>query len=119
MTFTTAANGGRTIMGNSSEECAKALADAGAAAAGTNCGDLVPLDMAKVVAVMRASTALPLLAQPNAGLPELKNGKTVFNLSPDDFARGISECIKAGAKIVGGCCGTTSEHIEAVKKILP
>jgi 5-methyltetrahydrofolate--homocysteine methyltransferase len=90
-------------MGNSAEECAKALTDTGAAAVGTNFGNLDMFEIAKVVTVMRASTSVLILAQPKAGLPELKNGKTVFNLSPYDFVQGISEFLDAGAKIASGC----------------
>ena len=60
-------------------------------------------EIAKVVAVMKALTAVLILAQPKAGLPELKNGKSVFNLSPYDFVQGISEFLDAGAKIASGC----------------
>ena len=62
---------------------------------------------------------LPTMAQPNAGLPQLIDGKTVFDMTPPDFADGIAKCIEAGARIIGGCCGTTPEHIRAVAKTIP
>jgi 5-methyltetrahydrofolate--homocysteine methyltransferase len=106
------------MMGNSAEQCAKQLTEAGADAVGANCGDLDPSRMAQVVAYLRDATDLPILAQPNAGIPTLVDGKTVFAMEPDEFAEGLAECIRAGAQMVGGCCGTTPKHIRAVRKII-
>ena len=105
-------------MGNSAEECAKSLTDAGADVIGANCGDLEPTQMAVVVSLLRSATTLPVLAQPNAGKPKLVNGLTVFEMSPAAFAEGIAKCLRAGAHLVGGCCGTTPVHIRAVANIL-
>jgi 5-methyltetrahydrofolate--homocysteine methyltransferase len=116
--FATETKGGRTMMGDTAEQCAKQLADAGADVVGTNCGDLDPSRMAKVVALLKEATDLPILAQPNAGLPTLVDGKTVFAMEPAAFADGVAECIRAGAQIVGGCCGTTPEHIRALRKMI-
>jgi 5-methyltetrahydrofolate--homocysteine methyltransferase len=116
--FSTEEKGGRTIMGNSAEECAKRLTEEGADVVGANCGGLGPLQMAAVVSVLRPATSLPILAQPNAGTPRLVNGETVFEMEPEPFAAGITECIRAGARIVGGCCGTAPEHIRAVARVL-
>ncbi len=116
--FATEKNGGRTIMGNSAEECAQKLAEAGADVIGTNCGDLDPFQMAKIVAIFKEATSLPILVQPNAGKPKLINNQTVFDMVPKEFAEGIKECVNAGAKVVGGCCGTTPSHIKAVANIL-
>lgn len=112
--FSTADKGGRTLMGNKAVDCAIALTEAGASVVGANCGDLDPFQMAEVVAVMHQATALPILAQPNAGIPKLVDDQTVFDMTPKEFARGISECLKNGAGLVGGCCGTTPAHIRAV-----
>jgi 5-methyltetrahydrofolate--homocysteine methyltransferase len=116
--FSTEKNGGRTIMGNSAEDCAKRLTEAGADVIGANCGDLDPAQMAVVVSVLKSATRLPVLAQPNAGKPKLVNDKTVFEMGPGDFAKGIAECLRAGARLLGGCCGTTPEHIRAVAATL-
>ncbi|MBP7050806.1 MAG: homocysteine S-methyltransferase family protein [Phycisphaerae bacterium] len=116
--FKTDANGGRTMMGDTAEQCAGQLADAGADAIGANCGDLDPLQMSRVVALLRAATDLPIAAQPNAGRPQLIGDKTVFDMVPEPFAEGVAECVRAGATIVGGCCGTTPAHIEAVRRRL-
>lgn len=116
--FTTEAKGGRTIMGNSAQECAKKITDAGADVAGANCGDLGPAQMAVVVSVLHSATSLPILAQPNAGKPKLVGNETVFEMAPTPFAEGVAECLRAGARLVGGCCGTTPEHIRAVAGLL-
>jgi 5-methyltetrahydrofolate--homocysteine methyltransferase len=116
--FDTEQKGGRTIMGDSAEQCAKKLTEAGADAIGANCGSLDPSQMAIVISIIRTATSLPLLAQPNAGKPKLVEDKTIFEMSPAPFAAGISECIDAGANIVGGCCGTTPEHIKTIAKML-
>ena len=116
--FATEEKGGRTMMGNLAEDCATQLTEAGADAVGANCGDLDPFQMAKVVSVLKSVTMLPILAQPNAGKPRLVNDKTMFEMAPADFAAGIAECLRAGARLVGGCCGTTPEHIRAVTGVL-
>jgi 5-methyltetrahydrofolate--homocysteine methyltransferase len=114
MAFATEERDGRTIMGNSAEQCAKSLTEAGVDAVGANCGDLLPSQMAVVVSLLKAATSLPILAQPNAGKPKLIGEQTVFEMAPAPFAAGIAECLQAGARLVGGCCGTTPEHIAAV-----
>ena len=118
LAFQTEDKGGRTMMGDSAEQCARQLTEAGADAVGANCGDLDPSQMAKVVALLKAATDLPIVAQPNAGRPKLVEGKTVFAMAPGAFAEGIAACIEAGARIVGGCCGTTPRHIKAVHKLI-
>jgi len=117
MAFATEANGGRTMMGNSAEECAKRLAESGADVVGANCGDLDPVQIASVVSVMHSATSLPILAQPNAGKPQLVGDRTVFDMAPEEFAAGVDQCIRAGACLVGGCCGTSPEHIRELGKI--
>jgi len=116
--FQTEDKGGRTMMGDSAEQCARQLTDAGADAVGANCGDLDPSQMAKVVALLKAATDLPIIAQPNAGRPKLVEGQTVFEMAPGPFAEGIAACIGAAARIVGGCCGTTPRHIQAVHELI-
>lgn len=118
MAFTTSKKGGRTMMGNSAKECATILTEAGASAIGGNCGDLDPLQMAEVVSLLQEATSLPIVAQPNAGKPKLVGDQTVFDMSPTEFASGISKCLQAGAQLVGGCCGTSPAHIRAVVEML-
>jgi 5-methyltetrahydrofolate--homocysteine methyltransferase len=116
--FATEKKGGRTIMGDSAQQCAKSLTDAGAEVIGANCGDLDPSQMAVVVSILKSATKLPILAQPNAGRPKLIGNKTVYGMAPSQFAEGIAECLRAGARLVGGCCGTSPEHIHAVADML-
>jgi 5-methyltetrahydrofolate--homocysteine methyltransferase len=114
LAFATSAKGGRTVMGDTAKQCAQALGEGGASVVGANCGDLSPSDMAEVVSLLRQATSLPVVAQPNAGKPKLVGDQTVFDMSPIEFASGISKCLEAGAQLVGGCCGTTPAHIRAI-----
>jgi 5-methyltetrahydrofolate--homocysteine methyltransferase len=116
--FDTEDKGGRTMMGDTAEQCVTNLTDEGADVVGANCGSLTPSQTAVVVSLLKSATKLPVLAQPNAGKPKLVGGKTVFDMSPEAFTEGIAECLRAGAQIVGGCCGTTPGHIRAVAEML-
>ncbi|OGP53499.1 MAG: hypothetical protein A2Y65_10765 [Deltaproteobacteria bacterium RBG_13_52_11] len=116
--FNTSKNGGRTIMGNSAQDCAQALTEAGACAVGANCGSLDPFQMAEIVSKMGEVSSLPVVAQPNAGKPRLVENRTVFDMSPSDFAAGVYQCLQAGARLIGGCCGTSPAHIRAIADLL-
>ena len=118
MAFSSVRDGGRTIMGNSAADCARAAAEAGAQAVGANCGDIDPSEMAQVVAAMRRTTEIPLLAEPNAGKPKLVEGRTVFDMAPAAFAEGLIQCVQAGARLVGGCCGTSPAHLRAAAEAI-
>lgn len=105
----------RTMMGVSPTEVIRAVKEAGADIAGTNCGNGIKR-MIEIVAEMRkAAPDFPILVHANAGLPENINGKDVFPESPEDMAKQVPALIQAGANIVGGCCGTTPAHIKAIK----
>ena len=115
LSFTSADNGGYTMMGNSVEETAKIAEENGATAVGANCGELDPEKMAELVSLFKKSTSLPVIIQPNAGKPVLNdNGSTTFNMGPQEFADELMRCIDNGATLIGGCCGTTPEHIRAI-----
>jgi 5-methyltetrahydrofolate--homocysteine methyltransferase len=114
ISFTTPKDGGKTMMGQGASQCAELLTEAGADGVGSNCGDLTPLEMADIVKVMKSAAGLPIAAEPNAGKPELIDGETVFNMGPEEFAEGVKACIENGAEIVGGCCGTSPDHIKAL-----
>jgi 5-methyltetrahydrofolate--homocysteine methyltransferase len=114
ISFDRAGSGYRTVMGDDIESCVCELDAAGANVVGANCGSVTPEQMAELLAEMRRFTNKPIIAEPNAGLPELVGGKAVFSLPPEDFARGVLKCIEAGARLVGGCCGTTPAHIESL-----
>lgn len=103
-----------SMIGVSPAQFAQAAAAAGAHVVGANCG-LGPDMMAEIVREMRAAApGVPLLAMPNAGLPALVDGKTVFRETPDDMARKSLALREAGASLIGGCCGTTPAHIRAM-----
>ena len=116
--FNTAGNEGRTVMGNMARQCAQALAEGGASAVGANCGSIDPVEMGQIVAMMREAVSAPLIAQPNAGRGRLVDKELVFDLSPADFAAGVRECVRAGARLVGGCCGTSPDHIQAMVELI-
>ena len=114
ISFSTMKRGGRTIMGNSAQDCAIELMEAGACVDGANRGNIDQFQMYEIVSTTGEVVSLPLLAQPNAGIPRFVEGRTVFDMSPSDFAEGINRCIERGARLVGGCCGTSPDHIRAI-----
>ncbi len=118
MTFETLRDVGRTMMGNKAADCARVLTEAGADVVGANCGSLSPMEMAEVAAQMTAATHLPVIIQPNAGKPRLVGKETIFDMPPEDFVEGIAACLENGAAIVGGCCGTTPEHIKVISEVI-
>jgi len=119
MTFTKEPNGQyHTMMGVSPEEMVISMKEAGAHIVGSNCGNGIE-DMIGIVKAIRAvDYKIPVMIQANAGIPEFIDGKTVFRESAEMMASFIPELIKAGANIIGGCCGTTPEHIIAMGKVL-
>ncbi len=116
--FNTADNEGRTVMGDTARQCAKALSEAGATVAGANCGAVDPVEIAHIITLMREATDLPLIAQSNAGKGRLVDGDLVFDLSAEDFATGMRECLRSGARLIGGCCGTSPAHIRALVELV-
>jgi len=106
----------RTMMGVSPADAAIACADAGADIIGTNCGNGLK-NMINIIAQMREAVPdIPILVHANAGLPEIKDGKIVFPETPEQMKALIPQIVSAGAKIIGGCCGTTPEHIAVIKE---
>ncbi len=102
---------GRTLYGDTPEKVARVLTEEGADALGTNCST-GPKNMKDIIKAMAAATDLPIIAKPNAGLPHQdEQGRITYDLQPEEFADEMMELIDAGARIVGGCCGTTPEHI--------
>lgn len=105
----------RTMMGVSPADAAKAAVEAGADIIGTNCGNGIER-MIDIVREMRAAYPdKPILVHANAGLPVGEGGRDVYPDTPEVMASFVPELIKAGANIIGGCCGTTPEHIRAIK----
>ena len=105
---------GRTLYGTDPATATVVLQSLGADAIGINCST-GPEDMIAPVRKMAEYATIPILAKPNAGLPELENGVTVYKTGPDEFAACGKRLVEAGASIIGGCCGTTPAHIKALK----
>jgi len=110
MTFQKGVKGYATMMGVTPARAASELGADGADIVGANCGAGIA-EIVEVARLMRDATELPLWFKPNAGVPELVKGKTVFRETPEQMIRHLPALIEAGASIVGGCCGTTPEHI--------
>ena len=104
---------GKLLTGGSVETVAAILEGLGVDAYGFNCG-LGPDLLLPFVKRLAAVSTRPIIVKANAGLPAIVNGETRFTIGPEAFASAMSECIAAGAAIVGGCCGTTPDHIRAV-----
>jgi len=117
ISFTKKPRGYFTIMGNKPGDSARAMAEAGALAVGTNCS-LRIADMVDVVAEMADAVEVPIIAQPNAGNPETERGVTTYVDGPEVYARMTPDLIRAGARVVGGCCGTTPETIRRMREAI-
>ena len=104
---------GRTLFGTPPETAVVVLQSLGVDAIGVNCST-GPAEMVGLVEKMAEYSTVPLIAKPNAGLPELEDGQTVYKMTPELFAEAMTGLVKAGASIVGGCCGTTPEHIRVL-----
>jgi len=115
--FDTGKNKDRTMMGQTPEQAAKAMAEEGAAAVGANCGAGIER-FAPICRRLKEACALPVWIKANAGLPELRDGQVCYPSSPDEFAGHVPALLEAGAGVVGGCCGTTPDFIRAVAKVL-
>ncbi len=100
----------KLLTGADPETCVALFEGLGVTAVGLNCS-LGPKQMAPIVPRLVAASSIPVIVNPNAGLPRSENGKTVYDVDPDDFAECMAEIAKAGANIIGGCCGTTPAHI--------
>ncbi len=117
VTFDKKKRGYFTMMGNKPEEAVKSLIDLGATAVGANCTLRIG-DMVDLIKEISAASTVPVIAEPNAGSPELENGKPKYMDGPKEFAAKVPDLISAGAAIVGGCCGTTPETTREMRKII-
>jgi 5-methyltetrahydrofolate--homocysteine methyltransferase len=119
MTFEKTVDGQyRTMMGVSPFEMVPILKEAGACVVGSNCGNGTEGMIAILKEIRRADPYVPVLIQGNAGLPEYREGKTVFNEKPEVTASYVPDLVKFGASIIGGCCGTTPQHISLIGREL-
>jgi 5-methyltetrahydrofolate--homocysteine methyltransferase len=106
----------RTMMGISPAEMVQPLLYAGASILGTNCGNGMAGMIPVVEEIRRTHPTVPILVHANAGMPAYREGHTVFPESPEEMASHVKALYQAGACIIGGCCGTTPQHIVAIKK---
>lgn len=135
---------GRTLFGVSPDQAVEELLGAGVNAIGMNCSvgptEALPVVQAYAAALRSAADnqgehggaegsaasaqaaagnfAVPLIVQPNAGLPDMSSGEAVYHCSPEDFSQAVMALVDAGATMVGGCCGTTPAHIAALREVL-
>ncbi len=116
VTMTFEANG-RTLTGADIKTSVATLEALGVDIVGMNCG-LGPDMMCKLMPELAKNASVPVLINPNAGLPRLVNGQNVYAVGPEEFANDAVKLAHAGARLLGGCCGTTPDHIAALKKLL-
>ena len=115
MAFSKVQDGFKTLWGVSPADAVEGLLSVGADIVGANCGITIE-DMVEVIRQMRAATDAPLIAQPNAGQPEVVDGQTVYRQTMQEMAGHIGDLRAAGADVIGGCCGTTPEYIREVSQ---
>ncbi len=117
MTFDATPRGFYTIMGDDVASAATGLVAAGANLVGSNCGNGIEV-MVDIAREFRACTDGPLLIQPNAGMPEMVEGRGVYNETPEFMAEQALKLFQLGVEVIGGCCGTTPAHTQALRKVL-
>ena len=113
MTFNLTEMGYYTIMGETIDQCASTLSEAGADIIGANC-TLGSPDMIELTKELRSATDKPILIQPNAGKPVTDEDVTYYQQTPSEFASDLRQIKEAGADMDGGCCGTNPEFIESM-----
>lgn len=106
----------RTMMGNTPEQAAAALAGAGAEVIGANCGQGIE-GFIPICRRLRAASGLPIWIKPNAGLPVVRDGRVHYDVTPAEFAAHLPELLAAGAGFIGGCCGTGPPFVAALRQI--
>ena len=117
MTFDPTPNGFFTVMGTNIEQAVTGLSEAGADIIGSNCGNGID-NMVSIAQTFRRYTQLPLIIQSNAGLPEIVDGTLRYGETPEFMAERTRKLLDLGVNIVGGCCGTTPEHIAAIRRVV-
>lgn len=105
----------KTLTGGDISVMSAIMEGLGVDCMGINCG-LGPEQIAEMMENLAEISSIPIMAQPNAGLPQIENGKTVYNVNPEEFGKQCEKMAKLGASVLGGCCGTTPEHIQALVK---
>lgn len=108
---------GTLMSGTDPAALVTVLEGLGVAAVGTNCS-LGPKQLKAIVPQLVANASVPVIVNPNAGMPKIQNGKTYFEVGPDEFAADMAEIAAMGARVLGGCCGTTPAHIAALSEAI-
>jgi 5-methyltetrahydrofolate--homocysteine methyltransferase len=116
LAFNSAPKGYRTMMGVSPEMAAERLEAEGADVIGANCGSVGLDQMAEVMRLMRSRCKKPLIAKPNAGSPQIVEGREKYESGPEQFSKHAGEWIQAGARIVSACCGSSPLHLKEIVK---
>ena len=117
MTFDPTPRGFYTIMGVDVETAAVQLAEAGADGVGSNCGNGIE-NMVAIARDFKAACDLPLIIQSNAGMPQTVGGEVVYGETPEFMAEEAKGLVSSGVSVIGGCCGTTPEHIAALRAVV-
>lgn len=117
MTFDKIPRGFYTVMGVNIESAVKELEKSGANIIGSNCGNGIE-NMIQIAKEFKKITQTPLIIQANAGIPELKGGEQVYPETPGFMAEKSKELVEVGVSIIGGCCGTTPEHVHAIRQMV-
>lgn len=109
----------RTMMGSNVDTAIRTAIDAGASVVGANCGTGMTLEDYAILAdqVVRAAGGVPVMIQPNAGAPQMVDGKLTYVATPDQMAGLVPRLLACGVRIVGGCCGTSPAHLAAMRKM--
>jgi len=107
---------GRTNMGVRPEEAAEALLELGVAGLGANCGATLDMTFGAMETMRRVAPDTPLIVKPNAGTPRMVNDEVIYDAGPEDMAEYARRFVALGASIIGGCCGSTPEHIAAIAR---
>jgi len=105
---------GRTSMGLRPQQAAEMMRELGVDATGANCGATLQMTEEALQEMAKAVPGVPLIAKPNAGLPRMVKGEVAYDATPQIMAAAAQRLVSLGARIVGGCCGSTPEHIEAI-----
>jgi len=118
MSFDCGADRTETTLGVTPPQACAAMLEAGACVIGADCG-VSPDDLPAAVALMRQSCQVPIWVKVNAGTPQVQEGRVVYPETPEEFARRLPALVKAGANLVGGCCGASAEHIASLAAAAP
>ncbi len=116
LSFNKDRTGFRTMMGLTADQVVSSLIEQNPDIIGANCGSITIEDMVGITRIMQQFTSLPLWIKPNAGIPYVKGQETLYPQQPEEMASFIPSLIRQGARIIGGCCGTTPEHVRLIRE---